>query len=172
MKGTLSLKQIITTASALAAFAAIAVAVYLALYGARTSYPALAAATAIKALRPIALLDYVHVYVAKVHYEAKGDGYALMPGPSPPGCASCIPPAGWIYSVSIGANASPIYGVYYTAENNTLLIGNAVVIPPYFANDTLFYVYPMCPGGFKFAEEAVSANAYPLRVVVILLRCS
>lgn len=172
VKGYWSLKQIVTMAAALAVIAMAALFSYRVLYGTRASYPALEAATAITALRPIALPDYTPIYAVRVHYEARGTSYVLMPGPSPLGCSMCIPPEGWLYSVSLGANASPVYGAYYTAENNTLLVGSAAVIPPYFSNGTLYYVYPTCSGGYKISETSISMNSSPLPVVVILLKCS
>ncbi|AEA12126.1 hypothetical protein TUZN_0634 [Thermoproteus uzoniensis 768-20] len=172
MRGFSALKQIVVVAASLAAIAVIALAVYRATIEVRSAYPPAEIAVAIKSFKPVAVPDYVPVYVVKVHYQFSGGRYVLLPGPSPPACSDCVPPTGWLYAVSFGANASPIYGVYYSAANYTMYVGRAVVVVPYFNNGTLYYLYPMCAGGYRFSEKSVHLDNVPISITIILLDCS
>jgi len=172
MKGSLAIREMVITTALLAAAAVVALAVYRATAGLRAAYPPAEVAEAIKALKPVAAPDYIPIYAVKVHYELSGGRYVLMPGPSPRSCGNCIPPVGWLYAVSFGANASPVYGVYYTAVNSTMYVGGAAVVAPYFGNATLYYLYPMCPGGYRLSERATNLDNTPISITIILINCS
>ncbi|MEL9989760.1 MAG: secretion system protein [Thermoproteus sp.] len=167
-----AIRQLIAAVVALAVVAVVALAVYRAIAVERAAYPVLEAVEAVKALKSVQLPDYMPIYVLEVHYEETGGRYVLMPGPSPPNCTSCIPPRGWLYSVSFGGNATPIYGAYYDANNNnTLWVGSIAVIPPYFNDGVLYYIYPTCRGGYYLSERLFQPTSKP-PVVVILVSCS
>ncbi|MEZ0248686.1 MAG: secretion system protein [Thermoproteus sp.] len=167
-----AMRQLIAAAAALGVVAVAALAVYKAVVAERAVYPIVEAVEAVKALKPVQLPDYVPIYVLEVHYEEAEGRYVLMPGPSPPNCTSCIPPRGWLYSVSFGGNASPIYGVYYDAHNNTLWLGHVAVMPPYFDNGVLYYIYPACRGGYYLSERLFQSASTKPPVAVVLLSCS
>lgn len=169
VRGLISLRWLIVSAATIAAVAALALAQYHAMSEARSNYPLLALAQAVRDLASVSLPDYVRVYTIEVHYIYTSGRWALEPGPSPPNCSSCIPPRGWLYSVSFGANATPPFGATYTVENATLLLGESLVVPPYWENATLLYLYPACRGGFNFKFQRTETFD---GVALIIIQCS
>jgi len=80
--------------------------------------------------------------------------------------------AGGIDALIIIAVVVAVAAIIALAMMRMGYVGGAAVVAPYFGNATLYYLYPMCPGGYRLSERAVNLDNTPISITIILINCS